>query len=144
MTIASVIRDALLDMSAVTALTSTIRVFRLDERDRPDQAACLLIDVPEIDTDTNGDLGGTVDIALAKVAVTALGPTLETCWALTEAVRRNGTSPGTGLQGMTNNSPYFVSLLMKREAGEYVLDDGSDIGVSYVESTYDVLYRETQ
>ena len=97
--IESLMRAALLTMDAVTAIVGTgddakIRADHADEEDVPPYI------VIEVDDENHmNDLTGKGGRRLAAVNVLCRGLTRLASRTLSEAVRLNGTDPGTGLAG---------------------------------------------
>lgn len=96
------IRTALLSMNAVTALAGSGAAARI----RPDQFAktdgsattpAILVEIDDEESQT--DLDGRGGLVIADVTLTCRAHTKAAAYALKEAVRVNGTNPGTGLAG---------------------------------------------
>jgi hypothetical protein len=120
------IRTALAAMTAVTAIVGTgnsarIRTDRLHEGD---ELPAVLV---EVDTEEKvNDLSGKGGASFCGVTVTCLALMRETARALAEAVRVNGTNPGTGLAGYSGSA--FHCTLESITTGFVPLEDGSDEG----------------
>jgi hypothetical protein len=122
MSLESDIRSALLDMSAVTTLVgsgSSARI-RSDALYPTDTLPAIVIEVDGYEH--SNDLTGFGGLVFAKVVLTCRASTRDGAWTLAEAVRRNGTSPGTGLAGY---SGAFDALLESQVAARVPKDDGS-------------------
>jgi len=93
------LRSVLAGLSAVTALVGSGDAARIrwDEIDEDDDlpAICCQID----SDDQANDLGGRAGFAAASVTILCRAETRVGSRALAEAVRLNGTDPGTGLAG---------------------------------------------
>jgi len=95
------IRTALLNMSAVTALVGTdddalIRPYMLDDRDNKEAAHIIV----EVDQDRpQNDLTGVGGLTYSDVNISCRATSPGDARSLADAVKRNGTSPGTGLAG---------------------------------------------
>ena len=106
MNIEKEICDALDNMDAVTTLVST-RIW--DEWFRSDTYPAIVV---EIDSETSQNtINGTGIIFLASVNIICRADTRKASRALAEAVRLNGTDPGTGLAGYDGN---FKAALVDR------------------------------
>ena len=108
------IRTALLNMSAVTALVGTgddarIRPYSL--RDADNQAAAHIIVEVGQDRPQN-DLTGLGGLTYSDVNISCRATTPGNARALANAVKRNGTSPGTGLAGYSGT---FDAVLESEE-----------------------------
>lgn len=136
MTIEEAIRAKLLTMSAVTAITSTIRPDELSQKDVAPGQAAIIISVE--DEEFDNDLSGTTNLVAARVIVSTVSGKRSMARSLAEAVRANGTNPGTGLAGctVTTGSLLFQAMLEKRSAGFVANDDGSESGYYSVDSVY--------
>ena len=93
------ISAALLTMPAVTSLVGsnplTCRIWNSWER--VNAYPCLVIEIDK--EEEQNDLGGVPDLVVAEVTITARDNSEAGAHALQQAVRNNGTSPGTGLAG---------------------------------------------
>lgn len=147
MSIEADLRTALLSMSAVTALVGTsysarIRPYRL-QQDDAGSSEHIIIEVDSVDhANTLDGLGGRI---FADVTLRCIGPTLARANALAEAVRVNGTNPGTGLAGYsgTVNGHQFDAVLMDEAVNFVPSDDGRDDGYYSVLAGYNVTVSET-
>lgn len=136
------IRTALLAMSAVTDLVGTgdsarIRPFMLDDRD--DKAEEHII----IDVDTQrpqNDLDGVGGLTYADVNISCRAMTPTLARALAVAVKRNGTSPGTGLAGYSGAA--FDAVLEDEVASRTLWADGSQRAWFTVEQSYTMSFTE--
>ena len=132
------IRSALLAMNAVTALTGTgdagrIRPDRLEDRDNKDEEHIVV----EIDRITpQNDITGLGGLTYAVVNVSCRGATRTRADALALAVKRNGTSPGTGLAGYGSGNTAFHAVLEDEVNSEVPREDGSQRTWYTVEQTY--------
>lgn len=145
MTIEEAIVATLQTFSAVTALTSTIRPdeFMLtDLKQDGGDAAGILISVEEEDFDNTVD--GETDMVQAIVSINAISKSKSRARALSEAIRLNGTNPGTGLAGIkvTTGDLPFDAMLQRRVTGYVPNDDGSDSGYRSVDSKYFVTFYQ--
>lgn len=106
MSLESDLRQLLLTFTAVTDLVGTggaarVRPYVLDEADDDSQPAVLI----EVDADTPlNDLGGLGGLVYSDVNIKCRARTKATSRALAEAVRLNGTDPGTGLAGFSGTA----------------------------------------
>ena len=146
MTIEEAIRTRLLAQNAVSALTTTIRVDQLDQKDRPDVPAtpAILLSIDE-ETFDDQNISGTTDLVTATVTISAISCSKTLARSLAEAIRSNGTNPGTGLQGCkirTGGMDYDM-MLEKRVSGYIANQDGSDSGLYSVDSMFTVKYYQT-
>ena len=95
-----VLNAALLNMPAVATLVggadpTTARIW--NSWQRVNAYPCIVVDIDR--EDEQNDLSGTPDLVVAEVTVTCRDNTHDGSDALQQAVRNNGTSPGTGLAG---------------------------------------------
>ena len=147
MTIEADLRTALLGMSAVTALVGTsysarIRPYRLQQDDSA-ASEHIVIETDTVDhLNTLDGLGGRI---YADVTLRCVAPTLARANALAEAVRTNGTNPGTGLAGYsgTVNGHQFDAVLMDESVNFVPSDDGRDEGYYSVLAGYNVTVEES-
>ena len=145
MSIEGDLRTALLDMSAVTDLVGTgdsarIRPYRLHESDDRTEEHIVI----EVDSeDRENDLTGKAGLVLASVNISCRAMTRTLANALAEAVRVNGTNPGTGLAGYTGSGTAFDSWLEDETPSMTRWDDASDRVWHTVEQSYMVQYTET-
>ena len=99
MNIEKELRDALVAMEAVTAIVST-RIW--DEWFRTETTPSIVF---EFDTeDQENDLGGKGGKVIGDINVICRADTRAASRDLAEAVRLNGTDPGTGLAGYTSST----------------------------------------
>lgn len=134
----------LLTLTAVTAITTTIRPDQLAQTDNPKTTPGIIVSVDE-ETFDDQNIGGTADVVTAMVAISAISASKTRARLLAEAIRSNGTNPGTGLQGcrVRNGTVDFDMMLEKRSSGYVPNMDGSDSGLFAVESVFTVKYYET-
>lgn len=139
------IRAYLLTLSAVTAITSTIRPNELIQSDIPPNStdsAILLVVLKETFSNT---LDGTCSLVAANVLVRAINRKLSTTRTLAEAIRVNGTNPGTGMAGanVTTGDLPFMAMLEEREVDVVRDQDGSDTGMWSTDSLFYLTFNET-
>jgi hypothetical protein len=144
MSISGDIRTALLAMNAVTALVGTgtaarIRPDTLDDRDDNNKEH-IVIDVDRL-TPQN-DLMGTGGLTYAEVNISCRAATRTQVDALATAVKRNGTSPGTGLAGYGGSGTAFHAVLDGEVNSEAPREDGSQRTWYTVEQTYIMSFSE--
>lgn len=138
------IRTALLAMSAVTDLVGTgdsarIRPFMLDDRDdKTEEHIIIEVDTQRPQNDITG-IGG-LTYADVNISCRAMTPTLAR--ALAVAVKRNGTSPGTGLAGYGGSGTSFDAVLEDEVAGRTLWADGSQRAWYTVEQSYVISFTE--
>jgi hypothetical protein len=132
------IRTALLAMDAVTALVGTgddarFRPDRVDDRDDKAQPH-IVIDIDRATPQNSIDgLGG---LTYAEVNISCRAATRTKADALALAVKRNGTSPGTGLAGYGGSGTAFHAVLEDEVNSEVPREDGSQRTWYTVEQTY--------
>lgn len=135
------LRDLLLTFEAVTALVG--QRIRPDELHEKDGTPALLIELQLIDhMNTLDGLGG---LAKASVHVTALSERKSVARTVQEAVRLNGTDPGTGLAGYTGEAGngFLDSATLQRTVCTFrPFDEGGDEGWHAVTGEYEVMYQE--
>lgn len=147
MSIEADLRTVLLTFSSVTALVGTsysarIRPYRL-QQDDAGTSEHIIIETDNVDhLNTLDGLGGRI---YADVTLRCIGPTLARANALAEAVRTNGTNPGTGLAGYTGtvNGHTFDAFLESESVNFVPSDDGRDEGHYSVLAAYTVTVEET-
>jgi len=132
--------------SAVTALCGS-RIYP----DEVPQAAAKTYPQMEIeieeenyqDSETLDFLGGLV---MATVRIRTISNLKSQARALAEALRTNGTDPGTGLAGYdgTVNSMLIKAKLDHKQSGYIPEEDGSDSGRYAVDSTYSITFQESK
>ena len=138
------IRTALLAMNAVTALVGTgssarVRPYHLDDRDdKTEEHIIIEVDNRQPENDITG-IGG-LTFADVNISCRAMTPTLAT--ALGTAVKRNGTTPGTGLAGYGGSGTAFDSWLEDEVTGKTPWDDGSQRQWFTVEQSYRMCFTE--
>jgi hypothetical protein len=140
------IRTALLNMSAVTALVGTgsaarIRPYMLDDRDDKKLQHVIV----EVDTQRPQNcLLGTGGLTYADVNISCRAMTPTLAEALAVAVKRNGTSPGTGLAGYGSpgGGQAFDAVLEDETAGRTLWGDGSQRAWYTVEQSYVMSFTE--
>lgn len=134
MSLESDIRTALAAMSAVTAIVGTgdsarIRTDRLHDGDvwhNNESRPAILV---EVDAEEKvNDLSGKGGAAFCGVTVTCYAKTRADARALAEAVRVNGTNPGTGLAGYGDNSTAFNCIVESVQTTFLPFEDGSEDG----------------
>lgn len=141
MKIEEAIRLMLLDLDAVTALTATIRPHELIQSDR---LPAIIVTVES--RKPQNDLSGKGGLVNAMVYVSAMSSRESLAVDISEAVRVNGTDPGTGLAGFTGTAgtlPIKSAMLIDRPIKYYAYEDGKDGGFFSCDSIYDVWYNET-
>lgn len=145
MSIEGDLRTALLAMNAVTALVGTgdsarIRPYKLEESDDPEEEH-IIIEVDDEDHLNALDAKGGRIMATVNISCRAM--TIAEARALAEAVRMNGTSPGTGLGPYGGSGAAFDSWLDSEAVSVLSFDDGSDRAWYTVEQSYTVTATET-
>ncbi len=132
--------------TAVTALTTAIRPYKLRQTDKPENDATPVI-VFSIDEEMFDDqnIGGTTDLVTATVTVSAWSGKLKIARQLASTIRNNGTDPGSGMQGcrVRNGTVDWDAMLEKRNVGVVLNEDGTDTGLYSVDSVFTVKYYET-
>lgn len=133
------VRTALLAMSAVTDLVSTrIRTDRLAEGDT------LPAIILEVDSeDPENDLRGKGGLTYADLVVRCRAANGAAARALAEAVKLNGTDPGTGLAGYGTIASAFQAVLMSSSRAYIPDDDGSDMREREVAMDFRCSFQET-
>lgn len=146
MTIEEAVRTRLLTLSAVAALTTTIKFYELLMTDLPQGGAAIVIRTANRTWDDDNNLDGRTTLARATVIITSLSRKLSVASSLAEAVRTNSTNPGTGMGPctVTTGDLPFQATLLSEETDRARDEDGSDIGVWSVEQTYALTFTETQ
>ena len=120
------IRTALLAMASVTARTGTgsaarIRTDNLEPRDQVTATQDAIIIQVDSETPLN-DLSGKGGRRMSSVVLVCRGVSRNRARALAEAVRVNGTNPGTGLAGYSGT---FDAWLEDIVASKTPREDGS-------------------
>lgn len=137
------LRTFLLTLDAVTALVGArIRPMRIEQDD--DLPAIVITDVTE---EPDNDLNGNGGLVLATVNVMAIAETLEGARDLAEAIRLNGTDPGTGLAGYSGPAGDLdVKAWLKTRQSSIILadDSGQDSDWYIVESIYEIHFNEVE
>lgn len=92
----------------------------------------------------SGCIDGTDYVENAACIIRALTNNRTDSWTLARAIKRNGTTPGTGMQGIrwTNGSVTYDAIWQSSDAGYIPADDGSDSGLFTVDSQYKLLIQE--
>ena len=145
--IAESIRAALAAMSAVadyngsgSADEMVIRFGYLEEDDTITDPHIVI----DIDSDTpQNDIEGHGGLRFADVTVTCRATTMNASKGLAEAVRVNGTNPGTGLAGYGGSGTTFDAWLEDETRGIEAYDDNSGRFWHVVVQSYTVCYSET-
>ncbi len=124
------LRTLLLTFTPVTALVGTgdsarIRPDRLNEADDDSQPHILIHIVNE---EPQNDLSGRGGLVYADVDIECRAKTKAKSRAVAEAVRLNGTDPGTGLAGYTGTPSDTVTDGVLEDVQTAIIDakDGSD------------------
>ena len=146
-TIEEDIRTALLAMTAVADFNGSgsademvIRYGYLEEDDDTTDPHIVI----DIDNDTpQNSLDGLGGLRFAEVTITCRATTMARAKALAEAVRVNGTNPGTGLAGYSGSGTTFDSWLEDEVRAVEPYDDNSGRWWHAVIQTYTVNYSET-
>lgn len=126
---------------AVTAATTCIRT---DHVDQSDELPYVIIEVP--DAEVFGDLSGEGGLVSAEVVIRCRSASVIEADAIGEAVRTNGTDPGTGLAGYDGPAG-SGSVQGSQHTGfgtDYVPDDdGEPTGEFEHYATYRIWYSQT-
>ena len=142
MTIEEAIRAWLLTRTAVTALTSLIRVDALLQTDDIRTTSGIIISIDE--ENPCNTLDGSGGLVFATISVTAMCGNEAKARQTAKAIQKNGTNPGTGLDGcsvITGGVP-FDAQREQATAGYMRNEDGSDSGIFAVVSKYTVSFYE--
>ena len=151
MSIEAAIRRKLLSLSAVTAITGTgntalIRPDRLHVTDTMTATSAAVI--IEVDGENHlNDLAGLSRRRMVDVTLRCNSRQLEKARALAEAIRINGTNPGTGLAGAdwtdSVDGLQYSAWLESTEVSFSPDDDGSGRGWYDVFCSYGMTHEET-
>lgn len=146
MSIEESIRTALLTMTAVNDFNgsgaSDEMVIRFGYLEEDDDTADPHI-VLDIDSDTPAnDLTGKGGLRFAVLTVTCRARTMALSKALAEAVRVNGTNPGTGLAGYGGSGTSFDAWLDDETRAVEPFDDNSGRWWHATIQTYQINYSE--
>jgi len=143
--IETILRRALLTLDTVTALvgTGTAAKIRADHPDPDDKPPYIIIEVDE-DVPAN-DLDGIGGLLHSDVNLVCRAATSDAAWALSEAVRLNGTDPGTGLAGYTGtvSGDALDCILEQRARASTPRNDGSKKRWYDVNMTITAIHGET-
>ncbi len=149
MSIEDSIRAQLLTKTAVTAIVGTstaarIRPYKLWQKDNIATGSAILFRVNR-ETPQN-DLTHTGGLVEADVSIISCAQELADARALHEAVRLNGTNPGTGLAGdewsLLGIDVQSCCLVYADPDFQFYRDD-SDEGFYLMDAHYTLLYGET-
>lgn len=145
MTIEEAVRATILTFSAVTAITTTVRADELLQSDIPPRSGDLAILIGGVKENFKNFIDGTCDLVAVTMIVSAVGRNKADARALSEAIRINGTDPGTGLAGIrvTTGDLPFMAMLEERTHDLVYDQDGSETGLHTWDSIYVVTYHET-
>lgn len=132
---------ALRAMSAVTALVGSSAAARIEPDVWGENVTYPAILI-EVDGETPANsLDGKGGLVFAEVTVTCRATTRIASRALAEAVRVNGTNPGTGLAGYVGSA--FHAWLDDAVTATVPYGEGSDQHYYDTVQTYTVAYTET-
>src|ERR1043166_5680038 len=100
-------------LSAVNGLgTVQIRPYKMAQKDLGDSDFGGVIISVRDQEDQQVDLSGRGGGVASKIGITCIASTFLAAWTLSEAVRTNGTNPGTGLAGYAGTPAGGVQILM--------------------------------
>jgi hypothetical protein len=140
-TMEELVRTALLSMDAVTALVGSGSAAKI-RSDHPDEEDAPPLVILEVDEDHLNDLDGLARRIMCAVTITCRGRTRKESRQVSEAVRVNGTDPGTGLAGYhgTVSETVLDAWLEDVVLATVSRDDGSkrrwyDVVMSFMAST---------
>jgi len=136
MNIEAELRAALTGFSAVTAIVGA-RVW--DEWFKNDTVPAVVFEIDNEDQENT--LVGTGGLIFADVNVICRANTRKAARALAEAVRINGTTPGTGLAGYTGR---FDAWLEDRQNARVPKNDGGNAHWYDVNMSFKVSWSEDQ
>jgi len=130
-------------LSAVTAIVGESNAARI-RPDRLDQGETLPAILMEVDENPQNDLSGIGGLVYSDVTLTCRATTKTAARALAEAVRLNGTDPGTGMAGHhgTVASVTFDATLESTVGAFTPKADGSEAGWYDAIATYVVSCAE--
>lgn len=138
------LRVLLLTLTPVTAIVGTGASARI-RPDRLHQGDTLPAIIVEIDNENHRNtLAGTGGLVYADVTLTCRADTKAASRALAEAVRLNGTDPGTGFAGYSGTvNGQDLDIVLDDEVATFIrADDGSDQGYYDVLQSYEVSFTE--
>jgi hypothetical protein len=147
MSVEADLRTYLLTLGTVTALVGTgnsarIRPDRLQQGDDPLQPAIIV----EVDDEQHkNDLDGKGGLVYSTVTLRCRARTKAVARSLAEAIRVNGTDPGTGLAGRTGlmNGTSYGAVLEDEQTSFTAQAEGSDEGWYDVFCNYILSHAET-
>lgn len=142
-TLETALRTKILALDAVSALTTTVRWDKLDEDDDLKTVSAVVISVEQ--EEPYNDLAGVGGLVKATVRISSLSESKARARSIAEAIRINGSNPGTGLAGFSgvSNGVEMDCILQRNELGFFPYIDDSDDGFYFVDSIYQVDYGET-
>lgn len=136
------LKGLLLTKTAVTALVGT-RI-RFDQLSEKDTLPSLVIDVQSEENET--DLSGAGGLITAIVEFRGVASTKAAAADIIEAIRTNGTDPGTGLQGYTGaavDADIRAAWFEGREFETVDSGDGKDSALHVCKGTYRIQFVES-
>lgn len=135
------LRSFLLTLTAVTNLVDS-RI-RPDQRDEADgEADCIVIEIPN--GEQFNDLDGIGGLVQLDVLIRCISHDVTTSEAIAEAVRLNGTNPGSGLDGYTGVAGLGLITQANREnfSTDAIFDEeGQPTGEHEHAASYSVWYQ---
>jgi hypothetical protein len=133
------IQDALLTMDAVTALVGDdpLSARMWANWERVNAYPCIIVEIDR--EDPQNDLQGRGGLVVAEVTITCRAETCVGAVALREAVKLNGTDPGTGLAGYSGD---FDAVLDGTASAAAPKGDGSTAHWYDQVMSFTVLYQE--
>ena len=147
MSVEADLRTYLLTLGTVTALVGTsdsarIRPDRLQQSDDPLEPA-IIVEVD--DEDHKNDLDGKGGLVYSAITLRCRARTKAVARSLAEAVRVNGTDPGTGLAARTGamNGTTYGAVLEDEQTSFAAQAEGSDEGWYDVFCNYVLSCAET-
>jgi hypothetical protein len=136
------LKGLLLTKAAVTALVGT-RI-RFDQLTDKDPLPALVVDVQSEESES--DLSGAGGLITAIVEFRAVAATKAAAADILEAIRTNGTDPGTGLAGYTGvavDADIRAAWFEGREFEAVDSGDGKDSALHVGKATYLIQYVES-
>jgi len=141
------LRTVLLTYSALTALVGTrihpdVLPQQSDEEDNSETLPAVVIDV--MDETPQNTLDGGDGMVVANVGVRCFALTKALARQVAEAIRVNGTDPGTGLAAHTGYADGgFDGIHIRTEFDVHPLDDGQDRVFYEVSGMYQLTFSQT-
>jgi hypothetical protein len=138
MAIEAALTTKLQSITALAAITTRIRPYRIHQTD--DFPSIAILCDGEVE---NNDLSGTSGLVDGTFRIRCMSNTIAGARAMADALRGTSGSGLAGFSGTVSSVAIQAAYQQRRVVGFYPFNDAGDEGIYYVDGVYLITYTET-